>query len=220
VVNIYGSNEGIALQSTPESVPDPQIRAEMFPRPKAGDDLETIVADPETGAVFSATGERGELLVRGATVFDGYFDHDNEDVFNEDGYFRTGDLVEICGDDGDFYKIVGRCKDIINRGGMKISPAELDLALEKHPDIVEAAVCAYPDESLGEKVCACLVMTADTPLMTMAALQEYLLDAGFAKFKLPERIEAYEQLPRNAPGKIQRFLLQEAVTAKVKTEQE
>ena len=59
--------------------------------------------------------------------------------------------MEICGEKGNFYRITGRCKDIINRGGMKISPVEIDVALEEHPDIVEAAVCAYPDERLGGK---------------------------------------------------------------------
>ncbi|MGI9295668.1 MAG: class I adenylate-forming enzyme family protein [Pseudomonadales bacterium] len=214
VVNIYGSNEGIGLYSTPETAPDPEVRASMFPRPGTDAELKTKVADPDSGQEVIATGERGELLVSGAMVFDGYFEHDNEDVFSADGYFRTGDLVEICGDNGDFYRIVGRCKDIINRGGMKISPVELDVALEEHPDIVEAAVCPYPDERLGEKICACLVMKPGLELMTMEAMQEYLLGLGLAKFKLPERIEAFEELPRNAVGKVQRFALQETVSAK------
>jgi non-ribosomal peptide synthetase component E (peptide arylation enzyme) len=220
VVNIYGSNEGIALYATPEMAPDPEVRAAMFPRPGADADLETKVADPESGQEISATGERGELLVRGATVFDGYFQHDNEDVFSADGYFRTGDLVEICGDKGDFYRIVGRCKDIINRGGMKISPVELDVALEEHPDVVEAAVCAYPDERLGEKICACLVMQPGVELLSIEAVQDYLLGLGLAKFKLPERIEAFQALPRNAVGKVQRFALQETVSAQAVHKQE
>ena len=213
VVNIYGSNEGIALYSAPEKAPEPEVRAAMFPRPGEDEDLETRVADPETGVVLTSPGERGELLVKGATVFDGYFEHDNEDVFDADGYFRTGDLVEICGDGGDFYRIVGRCKDIINRGGMKISPVELDVALEDHPDVLEAAVCAYPDERLGEKICACLVMKPGLELMSMEDMQAYLLSLGLAKFKLPERIEAIDKLPRNALGKVQRFALQDIVSA-------
>jgi acyl-CoA synthetase (AMP-forming)/AMP-acid ligase II len=213
VVNMYGSNEGIALYSTPETAPDPEVRASMFRRPGPEADLKTKVVDPDSGDEVTANGEHGELLVSGATVFDGYFEHDNEDVFSGDGYFRTGDLVEICGDKGDFYRIVGRCKDIINRGGMKISPVELDVALEEHPDIVEAAVCPYPDERLGEKICACLVMKPGSELMTMEVMQEYLLGLGLAKFKLPERIEAFDELPRNAVGKVQRFMLQETVSA-------
>lgn len=212
IVNIFGSNEGIALFSAPEDAADPEVRATMFARPPASV-LLIKVADPETGEERTAPGERGELLVSGPTVIDGYFNHDNEDVFSADGFFRTGDMVEICGENGNFYKIVGRCKDIINRGGMKISPVELDIALEAHPDIVEAAVCAYPDERLGEKICACLVMSPGKEILSIDALQQYLLEMGLAKFKLPERIEPLQALPRNPLGKVQRFVLQEQFSA-------
>ena len=213
VVNFYGSNEGISLFSTPEDAGDPQVRACMFRRPEAGALIATKVVDPASGECCVADGERGELLISGATVFDGYFHHDNEDVFDAEGYFRTGDLVEISGQ-GRFYRIVGRCKDIINRGGMKISPVELDVALEHHPAVVEAAVCAYPDERLGEKICACLVLEPDCDSPTLEELQAYLLEQGFAKFKLPERIEVLPALPRNPLGKVQRFSLQEQVQDK------
>ncbi|MEM8497084.1 MAG: class I adenylate-forming enzyme family protein [Pseudomonadota bacterium] len=212
IVNIFGSNEGIALFSAPEDAPDPHVRATMFSRPPP-EVLAIKVADTETAEERTSEGERGELLVSGPTVIDGYFNHDNKDVFSAEGFFRTGDMVEICGENANFFKIVGRCKDIINRGGMKISPVELDIALEAHPDIVEAAVCAYPDERLGEKICACLVMNPGTELLSMQALQQYLLERGLAKFKLPERIVAVEALPRNPLGKVQRFILQEQVSA-------
>lgn len=212
VVNMYGSNEGIALYATPEATPDPEARAVMFQRPAPGEEVSTRVVDPDSGEEVTAVGDRGELVVSGPTVFDGYFKHDNVDVFSDDGYFRTGDLVEICGGNGEFYRIVGRCKDIINRGGMKISPLELDVALEEHPDVVEAAVCPYPDERLGEKICACLVMQPGVELMSMETMQAYLLGRGLAKFKLPERIEAFKALPRNAVGKVQRFVLRDSVS--------
>ena len=105
-------------------------------------------------------------------------------------------------------------EDIINRGGMKISPAELDVALEQHPQLLEAAVCAYPDERLGEKICACLVARPGSALPSLLSLQDYLQQQGFARFKLPERIEVFEQLPRNALGKVQRYTLQDTVTAR------
>jgi len=97
---------------------------------------------------------------------------------------------------------------------MKISPAELDVALEQHPQVLEAAVCAYPDERLGEKICACLVPRPGATPPNLAALQDYLLEQGFARFKLPERIEVFERLPRNPLGKVQRFSLQDTVTAR------
>jgi acyl-CoA synthetase (AMP-forming)/AMP-acid ligase II len=211
IVNFYGSNEGISLFSTPEDAPEPRVRASMFRRPEPGAPIVTTVADAATGEELTALGERGELLVSGATVFDGYYASDNQAVFSNGGYFRTGDLVEICGEGGNYYRIVGRCKDIINRGGMKISPAELDVALEHHPAVVEAAVCAYPDERLGEKICAVLVLQLDVEAPSLEELQQFLLGQGFAKFKLPERIEIMDQLPRNPLGKVQRFLLQDAV---------
>ena len=214
VVNFYGSNEGIALFATPETAPDPEVRASMFPRPAPDATTATKVADPESGQEVTAVGERGELLISGATVFDGYLEHDNSDLFTADGFFRTGDLVEICGEGGNYYRIVGRCKDIINRGGMKISPAELDVALEQHPDLLEAAVCAFPDERLGERICACLVLQPDRSPPELPALQEYLLERGFARFKLPERIALFDRLPRNPLGKVQRFALQDAITTR------
>lgn len=215
IVNFYGSNEGVALYATPESAPEPEARAAMFAAPHKSTGVKVRVADPETGEEVKGGGKRGELLIAGATVIDGYYQHDNVDVFSEDGYFRTGDLVEICGEGEAHYRIVGRCKDIINRGGMKISPAELDVALEEYPDVVEGAVCAYPDERLGEKICACLVVQPGKEAPGMEALQAYMLDHGFAKFKLPERIELFDQLPRNPLGKVQRFSLEEAVAKRI-----
>ncbi|MCB1701258.1 MAG: acyl--CoA ligase [Halioglobus sp.] len=215
VINFYGSNEGISLFATPQTAAAPEVRAAMFPRPPVGGDIATRVADPDTGEEVVAAGARGELLISGATVFDGYLDSDNTAVFSQDGYFRTGDLVEICGENSNYYRIVGRCKDIINRGGMKISPAEIDLALEQHPGLLEAAVCAYPDERLGEKICACLVLPEEGGAPTLEDLQAYLSQQGFAKFKLPERIELLARLPRNPLGKVQRFALQDIVGTKI-----
>jgi len=212
IVNFYGSNEGISLFATPESAPEPDVRAAMFTRPSDGDVIETRVEELVSGTTVTQAGASGELLIRGATVFDGYYEHNNADVFTEDGFFRTGDLVEICGDKDDCYRIVGRCKDIINRGGMKISPQELDVALESHPALAEAAVCAYPDERLGEKICACVVVAQGETAPTLDGLRSHLEQQGFASFKLPERLEVFDQLPRNPLGKVQRFSLEEAVS--------
>lgn len=217
VINMYGSNEGITLYATPENAPDAVARATQFYFNDRKSTLRTRVADPITGKAITSVGQQGELLVDGATVIDGYLvandddRHDSAKVFSNDGFFRTGDLVEICGADGQYYRIVGRCKDIINRGGMKISPVEIDLLLEGYPHVVDAAVCAYPDERLSEKICACLVLREDTDSIDLAELQQWLLEKGLAKFKLPERIELFDRLPRNPLGKVQRFLLADEV---------
>jgi acyl-CoA synthetase (AMP-forming)/AMP-acid ligase II len=221
IVNFYGSNEGISLFSTPESSKDPEVRASMFPRlgcagmPWTGVAHELVrnrVVRVGTEEEITEPGEPGELLFAGPTVFDGYLGSGNENVFTSDGWFRTGDLVEICGEPPNYYRIVGRCKDIINRGGMKISPAEIDVLLEGHPAIAEAAVCAYPDENLGERVCACIVVATDNEQPSLADLNDYLLQQGLAKFKLPERLMVLPGLPRNALGKVQRNELQTMVS--------
>jgi non-ribosomal peptide synthetase component E (peptide arylation enzyme) len=205
VVNFYGSNEGISLFATPANAADPRVRATMFPRAEStAQALYSQVIDQDTGVPITEADTPGELCFGGATVFDGYLGHSNDDVFNKQGLFRTGDLVEICGDPPDYYRIVGRCKDIINRGGMKISPSELDVLLEAFPGLTEAAVCPYPDDRLGEKICACLVPVQGEAAPTLTEVCQYLSDTGLAKFKLPERIALLEKLPRNPMGKVLR----------------
>lgn len=220
IINFYGSNEGISLFSTPDSAPDPERRARMFPRLGASntswkgapfDSITTRVIDPNTEEEILEPGVPGELCIAGPAVFDGYLKHDGQGVFTKDGLFRTGDLVEICGDPPDYYRIVGRCKDIINRGGMKISPAELDALLEGFPGLAEAAVCAYPDPDLEEKICACVVPLEGAEVPTLKALCDWLLERGIAKFKLPERLEVFDTLPRNPMGKVVRSQLEQQV---------
>lgn len=222
VINFYGSNEGISLFCTPVHTQDPVVRATMFPRVGCGlhngtsyasTSVLSKIVDPDTGEEIRESGSVGELLFDGATVFDGYLGMDNCDVFDSDGYFHTGDLVEICGDPPLFYKIAGRCKDIINRGGMKISPAEVDILLEGLPSTLEAAICAYPDDDLGEKLCACIVMESGVPNISLEDVNGYLNSKGIAKFKLPERIAFFDALPRNPLAKVQRFELEEWVRA-------
>ena len=220
IINFYGSNEGISLFSTPDTAPEPDIRASMFPRlgcglrnwnTRADKIVLTKVINTDTGDAITEPGISGELVFSGATVFDGYLGTDNSSVFTADGYFRTGDLVEICGTDNRYYRIVGRSKDIINRGGMKISPVEIDILLEGLPSSAEAAVCAYKDDKLGEKICACIVSNEDQSPPSLEAVVEFLKEKGLATFKLPERLELFSRLPRNALNKVQRFALEEAV---------
>lgn len=221
VVNFYGSNEGICLLANQQTAPTPVQRASMFPRlgyseiPWRGgayDFANTKVADPESGKEITEPGVAGELLINGPTIFDGYFPGiESDEVFTDDGFFRTGDLVEICGDPPYYYRIVGRCKDIINRGGVKISPAEIDQLLEGMSGLQEAAVCACHDARLGERVCACVVpLDADAP-PSLTQLTAYLSDLGVAKYKLPERLEVFQQLPRNPMNKVLREQLRQAV---------
>lgn len=219
VINVFGSNEGTTLSSCPHDMPDPEMRALYFPRygvdgfswsNRIAARMRTKLCDPETGTEITDLGKPGELYVGGPAVFDGYYksDQDNADVFDAGGFFRTGDLFEIAGEKGEFYRFVGRCKDLIVRGGMNISPEELDNLLGGHPHIAEAAVVGYPDEILSERIAVVAVPKPETEL-SLDHINDYLLDRGLAKFKLPEKLAVTDALPRSPLNKVLRNKLPE-----------
>ncbi|WP_157245680.1 class I adenylate-forming enzyme family protein [Nonomuraea typhae] len=205
IINFFGSNEGITLLSDPEHMPDPEIRARYFPRPGAPgapallDRVRTkLVA--HGGEEITEPGVPGELRISGPTVFAGYLPGTAAaDPFDEDGYLRTGDLFELAGEHGQYLRYVDRAKDLVIRGGMNIAPAELEALLAGHPSVAEVAVAGYPDEVLGEKVCAVVVPKG---AITLESVVAFLRDKGIASYKLPERLEVVEALPRNPVGKI------------------
>ena len=216
VVNLFGSNEGVCLVSSTTDMPDPAQRATYFPRfgvdgiewsASVSKMIRTRLRDIESGEIVTRPGVVGELELWGATIFDHYLGQDpgDPDVFTEDGYFRSGDLFEIDGDEEPpkFYRFVGRSKDIIIRGGFNISPEELDIALAAHPKLAEAATVGYPDPDLGERICVFVVPKPEQSV-ELSDITAFLTEQGFAKFKLPERLETIGQLPRNALGKVVR----------------
>ncbi|MBB3047014.1 acyl-CoA synthetase (AMP-forming)/AMP-acid ligase II [Litorivivens lipolytica] len=215
VVNMFGSNEGCCLVSDAQDVPDPTARASLFPRfgapgiswhNRIAQVFHTRLIDPDSGDAITEAGKAGELVIKGDTVFEGYWHsaEANRELFDAEGYFRTGDLFEITGDNDAFYRFVGRRKDLIVRGGMKISPEEIDQLLTGHPDIQEVAVAPYPDEHLGQRVAAFVV--SQKPL-TVDDLTAYLEQAGLARFKWPEQVIAIDTLPRNPLNKVLRHEL-------------
>lgn len=225
IVNLFGSNEGVSLASGPDEIPDPERRAKYFPRfgraevrwpQRVSQSMETRIVDPVTGEEILDPGRPGELQVRGATVFDGYFKAPDMTAaaFTPDGFFRTGDLFEIAADDQGprYYRFAGRCKQIIVRGGMKISPEELDEILAGCPGLVEGAVVGYPDEVMGERICAVVVPKPGAEL-SVDELGAYFESHGAAVFKRPERLRVVEQLPRNPVGKVIRGELLRIATA-------
>jgi long-chain acyl-CoA synthetase len=170
--------------------------------------LELKVVDP-SGAELPA-GERGELLVRGTSLFRGYWNRPevNAEVF-VDGWFRTGDVAYL--DDDGYLFIVDRIKDLIIRGGENIGCGEVEAALVQHPGVLEASVYAVPDERLGEEVGATVYGDAD---LDVEALRTFLAQ-HLARFKIPRYIQVSAQpLPRTASGKIlKRELRDRAVAA-------
>jgi cyclohexanecarboxylate-CoA ligase len=156
------------------------------------------------GANEIAVRPSGELVVRGPELFLGYLDPAlNETAFDEDGFFRTGDIAAI--DSAGRLRIIGRIKDIINRGGEKFSVAEIEAVLAQLAGVRDVAVVAVPDPRLTERACACIVADGTAP--TVSQLREAIVAAGLAVQKSPEYRIVVDELPRTASGKIQRFLL-------------
>ncbi|MGI9247559.1 MAG: class I adenylate-forming enzyme family protein, partial [Woeseiaceae bacterium] len=216
ILNIFGSNEGICLASGPKELPDYAERAQFFPRfgvdglewaNRTGNNMKTRLVSLESGEEVTEIGKQGELEIWGSTVFDGYYKSPeaNAEVFSADGYFRTGDVFEIPGEgeQSKFYKYVGRCKDIIVRGGVNISPDEIDNELAAHPKVAEVCVVGVDDEIMGERIGAAIVPKPGETV-TLEDLTGFLKEKGMAVFKLPEKLLCVDELPYNATGKIQR----------------
>ena len=207
IVNVFGSNEGAAMLSTMAAVPDPTERARYFPVPDRPG-VEVKLVDLADEGVIDGAGTIGELRFRGITVFDGYVGPDGVDdgdgVFDRDGWYRTGDLFEyVAGDDPPrLLKFVDRAKDIVIRGGMNISAAEVEALVSDHPAIVECAVIGAPDRDLGERVGVFAVAAPDCDAPTLEELVEHLRGQEIASYKLPERLEYLDALPRNPVGKV------------------
>jgi len=220
IINFYGSNEGIALLGTPKDIPDPSVRAQYFPRYGARTwsismSRRTLarIVDPGTGEEISSAGIPGELRIKGPGVFPGYLPASGvPDPFDEDGYLKTGDILQIAGDDLEYLHYVDRSKDMVVRGGMKISAAELEGFIAGHPAVADVAVVAYPDEVLGERACA-VVVPRPGATVTLPEIVEYLRGLGIATFKLPERLELRDELPRNPLGKVLKRDLREELRA-------
>lgn len=155
-----------------------------------------------TGAAQLRVDAAGELLVRGPELFVGYTDRQQTRDAIERGWFRTGDRATI--DSDGWVTIVGRIKDVIIRGGENISTSEVEGILEAHPDVRQAAVVGYPDDRLGERVCAFVVATAPFDLEGCRA---WFATRGITRFKTPERVIVVDALPLLAAGKPDRAAL-------------
>jgi oxalate---CoA ligase len=166
----------------------------------------------ESGNIL-AVGEVGEIVVRGPSVTPGYVQDIDDPVsdFRRD-WLGTGDVGFI--DPEGFLTIVGRTKEIINRGGEKISPYEIEKALLDHPAVADAAAFSVPHTRLGENIAAAVVLKPQTRA-TSSELKTFLYDR-LAHFKVPQRIFFMSDLPRGATGKISRSHLATAVASQVR----
>jgi acyl-CoA synthetase (AMP-forming)/AMP-acid ligase II len=162
--------------------------------------VEMRVLDPHTG-VEVAPGEVGELECRGPNVSAGYWNQPDltTQTFREDGWQVTQDLGSV--DEASCLRVGGRKRDIIIRGGLNVSPRELEELLSRHPDIREIAIVGRPDERYGERICAFIVPAAGrTP--DVAALSALLTELGVARFKHPEEVRSLQAMPLTATGKL------------------
>jgi cyclohexanecarboxylate-CoA ligase len=182
-------------------------RAETDGRPAPWTELR-VVDDNGNELPANAT---GEILVRGPERFTGYLvPPADEEVFDADGWFATGDMASLDGDG--HLTIQGRKKDIILRGGENISVKEVEDHLHTHPKIAEVAIVAMPDPVMVERACAFVVPVGDQP-PTLSELADYLTGRGLSIQKVPERLEQVDELPKNLAGKIQKFKLRERIEA-------
>lgn len=233
VVNAFGSSEGMTMLSSPGITSDPERRARYYPRFRGGarasngrswnvriaGAVESRLVDPETGAPIEEPGMPGELVFRSTALFPGYWTAEgtlDRSDFDDEGYFHSGEIFEIAGvgEERDFYHYIDRLKDVINRGGVKIPVGELEAAMQALPEVQEAAAIGYPDERLGERICAVMVLQPGQTL-TLDALIDRLERGGMARYMLPERLELVESMPRNLTGKVlKRELVQSLIAAK------
>jgi acyl-CoA synthetase (AMP-forming)/AMP-acid ligase II len=177
-------------------VDDPDIKkAETDGRAAPDVQIRIILDGRECGP-----NEEGELRLKGPQVCSGYLDATlDADAFDEDGWFRTGDLG--VRDEGGWVSITGRLKDIIIRKGENISAKEIEDLLHTHPAIADAAVIGLPDDATGERACAVMVLREHQSL-ALPEMVAFLKERHLPMYKIPEQLEIVSALPRNPTGKV------------------
>ncbi|EIM6242453.1 medium-chain fatty-acid--CoA ligase [Escherichia coli] len=206
LLSVYGSTE-----SSPHAVVnlDGPLSRFMHTDGYAAAGVEIKVVDDARKTL--PPGCEGEEASRGPNVFMGYFDEPEltARALDEEGWYYSGDLCRM--DEAGYIKITGRKKDIIVRGGENISSREVEDILLQHPKIHDACVVAMPDERLGERSCAYVVLKAPHHSLSLEEVVAFFSRKRVAKYKYPEHIVVIEKLPRTASGKIQKFLLRKDI---------
>ncbi len=208
----FGMSEGLLMFVRADDPED--VKLETCGRPVCEDD-EVRLVDEEGREV--AFGEVGELTCRGPYTLRGYFGvpEYNARQFTADGFYRSGDLM-MQHPSGN-YVVAGRKKDLINRGGEKISAEEIENLILMHPSVQDVACVPMPDAAMGEKTCAYVVLRQGQTL-TLKQLVDFMLTKEIAKFKLPERLETVSEFPVSTFGKVSKKALGERITAQLAAE--
>jgi cyclohexanecarboxylate-CoA ligase len=179
-----------------------ELQAGLYTRPS--DPIEVSAESsgrPSPGMEVRLSPEN-EVQVRGAPLFAGYFDNEqaSREAFTADGWFRSGDLGKM--DAAGNVAITGRTKDVINRGGVKFNPAEVEVLLDSHPRILQSAIVPMPDPVLGEKACVFVTLRTPGVALSLEEIAEYLLAKNIAKNKLPEKLVVVAEMPLTPTRKI------------------
>jgi len=172
---------------------------------------ECRVVDPEQPTLDVPAGERGELIVRGPQVFQGYYGKPEATAeVMVDGWFRTGDIVQI--DDAGFVRIVDRIKELIITGGFNVAPTEVENAVRQHPDVEDVAVVGLPSEHSGEEVVAAIVLRPGVTDPDVEGIRAFARDI-LTPYKVPRRIFVVDELPKSLIGKVLRRRVRESLLA-------
>ena len=210
----FGMSEGLLMFVRPEDPEDERL--ETVGSPICPDDEVRLIDDDGNDVPF---GEVGEMCARGPYTLRGYYgapEH-NATVFTSDGFYCSGDLMRQ--NKAGNYMVEGRKKDLINRGGEKISAEEIENLILQHPSVQNVACVAMPDPDMGERMCACVILRTGKTL-TLGDLLAFLATKEIAKFKLPERLEIMSDFPLSTFGKVSKKTLVETVSAKIAQERE
>jgi 2,3-dihydroxybenzoate-AMP ligase len=209
----FGMSEGLLMFVRLDDPLD--VSQETVGRPVCPDD-EVRILDDDDREILG--GEVGELCCRGPYTLRGYFGvpEYNARTFTSDGFYRSGDLMRRHKSGN--YVVEGRKKDLINRGGEKISAEEIENLILSHPSVKNASCVPVPDPVLGERMCAC-VLLRESARLSFDELKKFLLGKEIAKYKLPERLEIMQDFPLSAFGKVSKKTLTEMITHKMDGEQ-
>ena len=175
-------------------------------------EIECKVVDPETGEEMPV-GQNGEFVARGYNIMKGYYKmpRATASAIDKDGWLHTGDLAAMT-EDGNF-RITGRLKDMIIRGGENIYPKEIEEFIYTHPKVKDVQVIGVPDEQYGEEIMACIIIK-DGEEMTVEEMKAYI-NSHMARHKVPKYIDFVTEFPMNAAGKILKYKMREDAVKKL-----
>ncbi len=198
ILSGYGLTEAPILTMASADDPDDSL-ANTEGGPMPGVDLKLVTLEGR----IAGPGEEGEIRAKAPQLMKGYLDTAlDKEAFDEEGYFRTGDLGRLAlHEDRGYIVITGRVKDIIIRKGENISAKEVEDLLFMHPKVADAAVIGLPDPASGERACAVLVTKGWDPI-SMDEMRDFLKEKGLRMQAIPEQLEVVETLPRNLAGKV------------------